>query len=167
MDEGVNDRAGFDLFAESFQRSYLVVLRLPVETVFADGVVANGGSGHMTDEFLLFKLIERESITTFCLVVILLDIGNHTRSNHQLHITRRSDLISVLVLRLEVLSDDVPVGDDIGTEIVVHQSNQCGREKIWSHQSLETHTSRQHGDDLRVTRQFGCKEDNGDEYEQR
>ena len=128
MDDGVYDRARLDLFAQTSQRSDLVVLRLPMESVLADGVVADGRGGHVTDELLLLKLVERETITALRVVIILLDIGNHTWSHHQLHVTGGGDLLVVLVLRLKILSDYRSMGDDIGTKVVVHQGYQSRRE---------------------------------------
>ena len=128
MDDGVYDRARLDLFAQTSQRSDLVVLGLPVESVLADGVVADGRGGHMTDELLLLKLVERESITALRVVVILLDIGYHAWSHHQLHVTGGGDLLVVLILRLKILSDYRSVGDDIRAEVIVHQGYQGRRE---------------------------------------
>ena len=106
----------------------------------------------MTDELLLLELVERKAIAGLRVVVVLLDIGDNTRSHHQLYVAGRSDLIIVLVFRLKVLSDDIPMGDDVGAKIVVDQSDEGGREQIGPHQPLEAHTGSQHRDDFGVAR---------------
>ena len=58
-------------------------------------------------------------------------------------------------------------GNDERTHHECCRSNDGGRDHIGAHHSFETHTGGEHGNDLRVLRQFGGKEDNGDEYEQR
>ena len=167
LDERVDDSARLNLLAQSLQRTDLVVLRFPVEAVFADGVVADGRGSHVTDELLLLKLVEREAIACLRVVVVLLDIGNDAWSHHQLHVAGRRNLLVVLVFRLKLLSDHRSVRDDIGAEVEVHQGDESGREQVWPHEPLETHSSGEHRDDFGVTCQFGGEEDDGDEDEQR
>ena len=47
--------------------------------VFAvgDGVVLNFHCGHMTDELLILKLVEAETVTSLHLVVVMLDVGDN------------------------------------------------------------------------------------------
>ena len=136
-------------------------------TVLADGVIADSRGGHVTHQFLILELVERETISALVVVVVLLEIGYHTWSHHQLHITGRGDLPVVFVLRFKVLTHHRTMGDDIGTQIEVDQRNQSRREKIGTHESLEAHASRQHGDDFGVAGQLRGEEDDGDKHEQR
>ena len=41
------------------------------------------------------------------------------------------------------------------------------RNHVRTHHSLKTHAGREHGNNFRIFRQFGSKENNGNEYEQR
>ena len=86
LDEGVDDLARLYLFSQALERTNLIVLRLPVVTGVADGVVANQRGRHVTDEFLVFKLIERKAVASLHAVVVLLEVGYDAWCHHQLHI---------------------------------------------------------------------------------
>ena len=121
----------------------------------------------MTHQFLVLKLIQRETITCLGAVVVILYVGNDTWSHHQLHITGRSGTLGVLIFSLKVLTDHRTMRNHIGDEIEIHDSDECCREHIRLHEPFETHTCCQHRDDLTIASQFRGEEDNGNEDEQR
>ena len=120
----------------------------------------------MTDEFLVFKLIERKAVASLHAVVVLLEVGYDAWGHHQLHIVGREGLLLVLIGIFEVHTHHVAVGDDVSTQIEIEDGDEGCREHVRTEQALEADTSRQHGNDLGIAGQLRGKEDDGDEDEQ-
>ena len=53
--------------------------------------------------------------------------------------------------------------DDVSAKLEVEQGDECCRDNIGAEQALETHSARQHGNNLWVACQFRGEED--DRYE--
>ena len=100
-------------------------------------------------------------------VIVIIDIGYDTTVHFQLHVSDRVDFLGFDVFIFKVQTGNTTFGNDERTHHECCRSNDGGRDHIGAHHSFETHTGGEHGNDLRVLRQFGGKEDNGDEYEQR
>ena len=72
----------------------------------------------MRDKFLVIKLIKTEAVPTLHLIVVVLNVSYHTWTYLQLNILSRCILLVVLVERLEVLSYDRSMWNDIRTKLV-------------------------------------------------
>ena len=83
----INLRARLNLLAQSLQRTNLVVQGLPMVSGIGDGVILTHIGRHMTHQFLVLEMVERETIAAAGGVVVLLQIGNHIGGHLQLHIT--------------------------------------------------------------------------------
>lgn len=71
----------------------------------------------MAHEFLVLKLVERESVALLHVVVVVLYIDNDAFAYLQHHVLRGRVLLLVLIYRLEVLAYYGAVGYHFGTEI--------------------------------------------------
>ena len=167
LDEGVNLVAAGNLFAHSLQRTDFVVAGLPVVTFLSNGIVLNDGSIHLTHHFFVLKFVQRKAIARFADIVVLRHVCHHAFIHHQLDIRCRCVLLVVLVERLEIVTHDGASRDDIGAQKEIQCGDECCRDDIRTQQPLETHAACQHSDNLRISSQFGCEEDDGNKYEQR
>ena len=165
--QGIDNGTRFDLLAQALQRTYLIALSLPVVTAVADRIVADNRSRHVAHQLLVLELIERETVTRLGHIVVLLQIGNHTRLHHQLHVAGRKVTLLVLVLGLEIHLNLVALRNHIATQIKVNGSNQCRRYHIRAQQALKAYTGCQHGYNLAIARQLTGKEDDGNKHKQR
>ena len=82
-----------------------------------DGVVLYLRCCHVAYEFLVLKLVQREAITSFGVIVILLDIGDNTTPNLQHDIVGCRIFLVVLIQRFEVLAYDIAVRNHVTAEI--------------------------------------------------
>ena len=166
-DHRINLSSRLDLFLQTFECTDLIVHRLPVVARVADRVVADGRGRHVAHQLLVLELVEREAIAGLRTVIVLLDIGYDAFAHHQLHIGGREILLSVLVFCLEIVLDDVSLGDDVSAQSIVDNGNQGCRNQVGSQQALEADTGCQHGDNLTIACQLRREEDHRDKDEQR
>ena len=164
---GILARAARDVLLQALQLTNLPIGKCPMVFAVRDGVILHICGGHVGNEFLLLKLVETESIAMLPVVVVMLDVGNDTRSHLQLHILRRRVLFLVLVHRLEVLLDHGSVRDDISRKVIRQGGKKHARHHVRPQQALKRDACRQQGYHLRVACQLGREEYHGYEDEQR
>ena len=91
----------------------------------------------MADEFLAVELVQRETVTTFGVVIVVLDVGNRATSHLQHHVVGSRVELFVLIERLEVLFDNVAVGNNVATEIERNSRDQNAREHVGAHKPFK------------------------------
>ena len=133
----------------------------------ADGIILDDVGRQRADQFLVFKLVEREAVAGAGNVVILRHEGNDARCHLQLYVGGGGDLLVVLIERLEVMAYNVALGNNVGTEIEVEHRDDSRRNEVGAQQPLEAHAAGQHGNDFGIACQLGGEEDDGDEDEER
>ena len=119
-----------------------------------DCVVLDFHGRHVADQLFVLKLVQTETIPTFHLVVVVLDVGNHTFSHLQLYILGRCILLLVLIHGFEILPDDGPLGDDVCSKQECHDRDEGCRYHVRTHQPLETDTCGKHGDNFGIACQL-------------
>ena len=130
-------------------------------------VVGNGTGCKVGDQLLVIELVQRKAITGLAVVFKTFDIGNYPRIHFQLDVPCRIRLTGFVVLVLKIDTCHTAFGNDIRPEAECYYRNDCCRHHVRTQHTLEAHSRREHGNNFRVLRQFGSKEDYGDKHEQR
>ena len=104
----------------------------------------------MAYEFLVLKLVEREAISTFLIVVVMLYVRNSAFVHLQHNVLCRCVLLFVFVHRLEVLSYHRTVWNDVCTEEERECRDKYARNHVRAHKALERNSCSKHGYDFGV-----------------
>ena len=102
------------MLLHALQLAYLPTAQFPVVFTVGDGIVLNLHRREVANEFLVLEFVQTEAISSFGVVVVVLNVGDDTFIYLQLHIFSRSILLLVLIQVLEVLSHHGAVRNDIG-----------------------------------------------------
>ena len=121
----------------------------------------------MAHQFFVLELVEAETIAALPTVVVILDVGNHTRTHLQLHVLGRCVALLVLVHRLEVLAYHRAMGYHVGSEVECDERDEHARNHVGAHQAAERHARGENGDDLGIAGQLRREENHGNKDEQR
>lgn len=130
-------------------------------------IVGDGARREVGNQLFFLELVQREPITCFAVVLETFDVGYHPRIHFQLNVSCRIGLTGLVIFVFKIKAGHTPSGNDIRTQTKRHNSNDGSRNHVRTQHAFEAHARGEHGDDFRILRQFGSKEDDRDKHEQR
>ena len=131
------------------------------------GIVGNSSCCHVRHQLLINEFIQRKTIAGLVVVLVSLNVGYHATIHFQLHIPHILLRFLSFVFVLEIQSGNIPFRNHVCSQAICQKSNDGSRNHIGAEQTFETHPRRHHGNNLRVLRQFGGKENHRNEDKQR
>ena len=146
---GIELISALDLLARAAKGALHVAVEGPRIFVVRKRVVLDGLCGETRHEFLLRKLVERETRAGFRAIVEVGDVSHHATVDLHLDVVGFVDrelLFDVLVF--EIHARYVALGDDVGTQSKGGGGNNGRPHEERPEQTSETHARAFHGDDF-------------------